>query len=482
MAARSFGYAFLSQTNHLPHHRCVPFYERPWIVWSVGLVNSVGRGNRPIAVFRETVVTRIAVAGFQHETNTFGATLASFTEFEIADAWPPMLLGDDVLAGTAGINLPMAGFAAAATGAGHDLVPVVWCSAEPSSYVTDDAFERISGIIIDGIRDAGEIDGVYLDLHGAMVTQSCEDGEGELLARIRAAVGPDLPVVASLDLHANVTEAMVMNASALTIFRTYPHIDMDETGARALPVLEHLIAGRPLFKAWRQANFLVPLQAQYTKAEPCRELYARLSGTDCADCLTADIAMGFPAADIRDAGVACIAYAADAAAAEATVDRLSNAIDAAEGTFDTTMLPADEAVAEAMAEDTGPVIIADAQDNPGAGATSDSTGLLSALVEAGARGAVVGLLDDPTSATAAHEAGVGAEIDLALGGKSGLPGQISYDARFRVEALGDGRFAFTGEMYRGAQAELGPVALLRVVADGSDSETDIRVVVGSTPT
>jgi len=423
---------------------------------------------------------RIAVAGFQHETNTFGATRASFADFEIADAWPPLLKGEDVIAGTAGINLPIAGFVEAAQAAGDiDIVPILWCSAEPCSYVTDDAFERISGMILDGVRKAGEIDGIYLDLHGAMVTESHEDGEGELLARIRAVVGDDLPVVVSLDLHANVTDEIVRHASALTIYRTYPHLDMAETGARALDPLRHLLAGRPLFKAWRQAPFLVPLQAQYTNAAPCKDLYARLGGPDCEGCLSADIAMGFPAADIRDAGVVWVVYAEDEASAEAAVERLAAAMAAAEGTFDTTMLPAAEAVAEAMAEASGPVVIADAQDNPGAGATSDTVGLLAALVEAGAQGAVVGLLDDAASAKAATEAGIGAEIDLALGGKSGLPGQAPYKARFRVEALGDGHFPFTGEMYRGAVAELGPTALLRVVDDTAPSDMDVRVVVGT---
>ena len=132
----------------------------------------------------ETMI-RIAVAGFQHETNTFGATKAGFAEFEEADSWPGMLQGDTVISGTAGINLPMAGFVEAAMADPDvELLPIVWCSAEPSSYVTDGAFERISTLILDGLRQAGELDAVYLDLHGAMVTETHEDGEGELLSRV----------------------------------------------------------------------------------------------------------------------------------------------------------------------------------------------------------------------------------------------------------------------------------------------------------
>ena len=421
---------------------------------------------------------RVAVAGFQHETNTFGATLAAFDDFEIADAWPPMLRGADVLSGTRGINLPIAGFIEAAEAAGNiDIVPVLWCSAEPSSFVTDDAFDRIAAMIIAGIREAGDLDGIYLDLHGAMVTQSHEDGEGELLARLRAVLGDDLPIVVSLDLHANVTGTMVRHASAITIFRTYPHIDMDETGARAFEPLCHLMDGRPLFKAFRQARFLVPLQAQYTGAEPCRSLYAAASEVTGDGVMSGDIAMGFPAADIHDAGPSLVVYGPDATAVDAAADRLFETFNAAESYFDVHMLSAGDAVTRAMAlQPSGaPVILADAQDNPGAGAPSDTTGLLAALVSAGAEAAVVGLLNDPDVAAAAHAAGVGARIVASLGGKSGFDDQPSFDSQFTVEALGDGQFEFTGEMYRGSVAELGPVALLRV----EDPNADVRVIVGS---
>ena len=153
---------------------------------------------------------RIAVAGFQHETNTFGATLAKFADFEQPDSWPGLLRSDEIEQTMAGMNIPLPGFLAAAESSGQDeILPILWCSAEPSSYVTSDAFERISAMILQGISQAGAIDAIYLDLHGAMVTEAHEDGEGELLRRIRAVVGPDLPIAVSLDFHANVSQAMV---------------------------------------------------------------------------------------------------------------------------------------------------------------------------------------------------------------------------------------------------------------------------------
>ena len=422
-------------------------------------------------------MTRIAIAGFQHETNTFGATRAEFRDFEQADSWPGLLQGASVISGTAGINLPIAGFVErATTGPPVDLIPILWCSAEPSAHVTNDAFERISTMLLDGIRDAGAIDGIYLDLHGAMVTESCEDGEGELLERIRDLVGHAVPIAVSLDLHANVTRRMVDHASAITIFRTYPHLDMAETGARAWTVLEHLLGGASLCKAFRQVPFLVPLQTQYTGASPGRELYATIERVGHTPGLHAELAMGFPAADIHDAGPSILTYAYTRERADAVADRLLRDFIAAEPSFDCTLLPPQEAVTRAMAAETDkPVVIADVQDNPGAGATSDTTGLLRAMVAGGARRAVLALLNDPEVAAHAHERGIGVSFSAALGGKSGVPGDEPFHGRFRVEALSDGRFPFTGEMYGGGVADLGPAAVLRVLDVGSD----VRVVVGS---
>ena len=422
-------------------------------------------------------MTRILIAGFQHETNTFGATKARYADFEEADAWPGLLRGEKVVSGTAGINLPMAGFVAAArSDPAMELVPIVWCSAEPSSYVTDDAFERIAAMILDGIRGAGAIDGIYLDLHGAMVSESFQDGEGELLARIRSLVGGGLPIAASLDLHANVTERMVRHATSLTIFRTYPHIDMAETGGRAFTMLRHHLAGVPVFKAFRQAPFLIPLSAQYTGATPCRELYGMLPPAVSPDGRAADIAMGFPPADIFDAGPSVVSYATTQDDADREAERHMAAIEAAEPAFDSGLISPAEAVRTAMSSTSPkPVIIADVQDNPGAGATSDSTGLLAALVEGGAQAAVLALLNDPEVAARAHDAGIGGVLDAALGGKSGLPGQAPFEGRFRVEASSDGRFPFTGAMYAGNVAALGPTTVLRAL----DGQADVRVVVGS---
>src|ERR1700687_3767197 len=154
-------------------------------------------------------MTRIAVGGFLHETNTFAPTKAVYDAFVRGGGGTPMWHGEKLIEKMRDINVGMAGFVPAAEAEGWELVPTIWCAASPSAHVTEDAYERVAKAIVDGIKAAGSIDGVYLDLHGAMVAEHLDDGEGELLARLRNVVGPHVPVVASLDLHANVTRAMI---------------------------------------------------------------------------------------------------------------------------------------------------------------------------------------------------------------------------------------------------------------------------------
>lgn len=420
-------------------------------------------------------MARIAIGGFQHETNTFASTHAGFEEFLKHDAWPGLVRGPELFDAVAGINLPIWGFIQAAREDGHELVPLCWSSAEPSSYVTEDAFERITGMMVEDLRTHGPFDAVYLDLHGAMAVEHVQDGEGETLARVRRAVGPGVPVVNSLDLHANITEQMVAVSDVMSIYRTYPHIDMEQTGARVYGLMRRVLSGERFHKAFRKAPFLVPLSAQWTEAEPNRGLYDMVTGLELDGTACVDLALAFPPADIHECGPAAVAYDPDPVVARRAADAVMDAFIAAEGRFDNALTREDEAVRLAMAAPHGPVVLADAQDNPGAGGTSDTVGVLEALVRNHARKAALALLWDPDVAREAHALGVGATFEAPLGGKSGRPGQRPMRARFRVETLGDGVFKCTGEMYRGVTTNLGPMAVLSV----EEADCDVKVVVSS---
>jgi microcystin degradation protein MlrC len=341
--------------------------------------------------------------------------------------------------------------------------------------VTEDAFERIVKVMIDGIRNAGKIDAVYLDLHGAMVTEHLDDGEGEVLRRVREVIGKDLPLVVSLDLHANVTAAMVEHADALIAYRTYPHIDMADTGRAAARHLTLLLrTGQRFAKAFRQLPFLIPLSWQCTNDEPTKGIYQKLAALESDAIPTLSFAPGFPAADFPDCGPSVFAYGKTQADADRAADNITAIIAGHEDDFDGRIYTPDEGVRYAMelaACARKPIVIADTQDNPGAGGDSDTTGMLRALVRNKATKAAIGVIYDPASAKSAHAAGVGATVTLALGGKSGIPGDAPYQETFIVEKLSDGQFVAPGPYYGGRDMDMGPSACLRI--------GDVRVVVAS---
>ncbi len=409
---------------------------------------------------------RIIVGGFQHETNTFAPSKADLRDFERGGGWPALVSGDAMLSALKDTNIPAAGFIAAAQEKGHEIVPTTWCAASPSAHVTQAAYETIAARLIEQIRAALPADAVFLDLHGAMVAEHLEDGEGELLARVRAVIGDALPLVVSLDLHANVSARMLELADLLVAFRTYPHIDRARTGVRAFDYLQQRFDGLARQPACsRRQPFLIPLCWQSTFLEPAQSLYGLLEREEAQPGMTSlSWCMGFPAADIADCGGVLWGYGEPDAVRRA-VDRLMQAILAAEPKFAGTLYDPDGAVRQAHALSDpaqGPVVIADAQDNPGAGSDSDTTGMLRALVAADAQDAAIGLIVDPQAAALAHQAGAGARLRLALGGKSGVPSDAPLDADYVVETLSDGRFQAKGPFYKGVHMALGPSACLRL--------------------
>ena len=408
---------------------------------------------------------RIAVGGFQHETNTFAPSKAELGDFTKAGVWPGLTRGEKLLPAIEGINIPIAGFCAKAKELDFDLVPLSWAQATPSAHVTEEAFETIVGQILEDLRAASGLDGVYLDLHGAMVAEHFQDGEGEILRRVREVVG-GIPVVASLDLHANVTPEMFELADALIAFRTYPHVDMAATGARAAHHLNHLLReGQVVGRANRKLPFLIPLTGGCTLVEPCKSLYAKLGQMEQHGAVSASFNAGFAPADIWHCGPSIQVYANTQAEADSLADEYMEAIVAREAEFSAGIYSARDGIAYAI-EQAGqgrrPIVIADTQDNPGAGGNGDTVGLLEELVAQDAPDAVFGLLYDPRSAAEAQQAGEGATIDFALGSISGLPSHKPFEGRFEIVALGDGRLTGTGPFYKGARMQLGPTARLRL--------------------
>ncbi|QCO96789.1 M81 family metallopeptidase [Arthrobacter sp. 24S4-2] len=403
---------------------------------------------------------KILVAGLLHETNTFAPTPARYENFVNGEGFPSMRRGAHLFE-LATVNIPIGGFLQAMEGSGHELVPVIWAAASPSGPVESEAFERIVGEITAACATEHP-DAVYLDLHGAMVTEEYEDGDGEITRRVRSIVGPNVPIVISLDLHANLSDEMFEMADAMVAYRTYPHVDMAETGRRAAEMLTTLFNGDKLHCQWRRIPFLIPINTGCTLLDPARELYQSLDEPRAAAAVLS-IAAGFPAADIQCCSPVVFGYGEDADHLLQLVEELEAAVNRAEPDFFQTLLTPEEAVAQAVALADGknrPVVIADTQDNPGAGGNATTTGMLRALLDADARKSVLASIFDAGIAAAAHEAGEGNGITATFPGSTSH-GDSPLTGDFEVVTLSDGHIRFGGPMMNGNELELGPTAVLR---------------------
>lgn len=406
----------------------------------------------------------ILIAGFQHETNTFAPTPATYESFVRGEDFPAMVRGEQIF-DLLNVNLPISGFIHAIRQAGHTVTPVIWAGAGASAHVTRDAYERIAGEILQAVETA-QYDAIYLDLHGAMVTEHLDDGEGELLTRIRTITGPDVNIVVSLDLHANVTQTMLSLADALVAYRTYPHVDMAATGRRAAALMLAQHESRsPLSLVAKRLPFLIPVNSMSTMLQPAQGIYDLLELLERDGMLSLSFTPGFPAADFAECGPVIWGYGSDQQQVEAAVAKLYEFATEPEDQWAVQFTEPDAAIQHAVQvaqHAQRPVIIADTQDNPGVGGDSNTTGLLRALVNAKVRDAAIGLICDAAAAAAAHQAGVGASVDIALGGCPKVPGDAPFEGRFRVVALSDGKFVYGGPMMHGKAADLGLMACLEI--------------------
>jgi microcystin degradation protein MlrC len=409
---------------------------------------------------------RIALGGFLHESHSFAPRPTTYQDFQNPGGWLGLIEGAPLLAAIRGTSVPSAGALPIAEKAGAEIVPLAWCFANPAGPVQDEAFERISALICAGLSralDQAPLDGVYLDLHGAGVSDSFPDMEGELLRRVRAIIGTT-PLTISVDPHCNLTRAMVERCDAIAPFRTYPHVDMPDAGGRAMALLlERIRRGKPWARAFQQIDFWFPITSQCTMMAPMAPVF-ETRGKVADETKVAELAFcfGFPYADFADCGAAIAAYADTEADANKAVAALAADINARETTFALDVVPAKVAVGEAIRLSNAakrPVVIADTQDNPGGGGHGDTTGILAELISQGARGAVLALINDAESAAAFHKAGVGASLKIALGGKSdGVPLTVTA----KVLKLTDGNFICTGPMAKGNPANHGATALIEV--------------------
>jgi len=421
-------------------------------------------------------MARIGLAGFMHETNTFSPIPTTFESFaEESEPLSGILFKTDMLKFVdKPYNNAVCGFYQKAVALGHEVVPLVKIGeAEPSGTLPHDLFNHLLGLIIEEIALQGPFDGIFLDLHGAMVYGDFQDGETEILRQVRQLVG-DIPIVNSLDMHGNVSPECFELASAMNGYRTYPHTDIYETGVRCAELMDVLLNWKPVYKSFRMLPFLMPSSRQSTNTEPCKSIFKEINVLESDPQVhSATIVTGFLPSDLPHTGPSICVYASTQAKADEGADRLYDVICEREAEFDVNLPNAADAVTQGIAlaaQSERPVILADVQDNPGGGSSSDTTWVLKELVRQKAEKVAVALMYDPEAALAAHRGGEGSTITIGLGGKY-IAGDTPLYATYRVEKLFDGEFTAVSPMSKGMTVSLGKMAQLRI--------DDVRVVVSS---
>ena len=414
---------------------------------------------------------RLLIAMMKHETNTFSPVPTPLQRFGHG---PGPLYGDAAIAAYRGTGSGLGAYLDLAVREGAEVVLPIAAGAPPSRPVDDAAYEDIAGVICDAVAKGG-CDGIMLDLHGAMVTESLEDGEGELLRRIRA-IDPTTPIAVAYDMHANLYAAMIDNATIVAGYRTYPHIDIYDTARRAGEILIAAMRGavRPVM-AWGNVPMLPHVMRQGSDDHPNKGLQARVAAMSAPGspdgALAASLFTGFPHADIANAGLsAVVATDGDPALAERLRDELLNEAWADREAFVYRLEPLETSLARAAslgssaAGGDGPIVLLDHYDNCASGGTMDTTAVLAAVMRAGLDNVAAFAIYDPAAVQQAIGAGIGAEIALSVGGKIAMPA-IPGESRpltltGTVKTISNGRFRNKGPMGRGVLTDMGPSVVI----------------------
>jgi microcystin degradation protein MlrC len=405
---------------------------------------------------------KVLSAEIAHETNTFNinpTTIQSFQDRYLLD-------GNQALLARGEKNTELAGLLDAGRDYDWHIKHVISAAAGPGGVVTREAFEAITAPLI--AASEGAWDGIFLMLHGAMVTDFCEDGEGEILRRLRAVIGPDVPVCITLDPHANVTTAMCDLAQILISFTTYPHVDFRATGRRAAELLQRTMSGNIKPKTLRvHRPMLEEANGGRTDLGPMIERHAMARAYEMRKGIYAiSINGAFPCADIAEVGpTVLITCEGDNVAHRSIAERLADDIWNRRNEVLNTYLTSSEAASAAVKwnEGAGPLIIADYADNPGSGAYGDATDLLAALLEAGIENACFGPLVDPRAAAFLNNQTIGSEVTLDIGGATAPEfGGGPLGVTGIVKWIGDGRVVGSGPILGGLERSFGPTAVLEV--------------------
>jgi microcystin degradation protein MlrC len=404
---------------------------------------------------------RIALGNIVQESNSFAPVPGSWDHFPAGH----LLRGDDIIAQRAGTRTEVGGAIDVATAQNITLVPLVSATTSASAGpMLDTVFTALRDELVDGLRAAGPFDGVLLVLHGAMSSESFEDATGEILRAVRAVVGPEMPLVSTLDLHANVTQQMAEQAGALVGYHTAPHIDLYETGQRAMRLLSGMVRGmaRPAV-ALRRLPMIVPAENGRTTEGPYAEVMDRaielMRRPDVLDISAFSVQ---PWLDVTDVACTVVVNADTIELADKLADELADMFWEGRQRFEVTLAPAAATIGRALAGDRGPFVLADSADAPSSGAPGDSTAVLELLIAARPEYLCLHNIVDPVAVAAMFDAGAGAELTLTIGAGTGVPFYQPIEVTGRVRLLSDGNFVNKGLGFQGVVFRRGRTAVFDI--------------------
>ncbi len=404
---------------------------------------------------------KFVIAQMKHETNTFSPVPTPIGRFARARALP--LEGAEALAACTGTGSAIGAFVEIAEQAGAEIATPIAADAWPSGPVEDGAFEYIASRICEAVERG--CDAVLLDLHGAMVTESREDGEGELLTRLRK-IAPEVPIGVALDMHTNLYPAMARCATVIAGYQTYPHVDVYETGLRAgRPILAMLEGRATPTLAWGQRPMLPHVMRQSSLDSPNREIQARAVQMEREGALAATVFVGFPHADIVNAGLSAVVVTdGKAELARQWCDELLDMAWRQRQAFVYRVEPLAQSLARAQALGDGPVALLDHYDNAASGGTMDTMAVLEGILAAQLDDVAAFAIYDPGAVEKMQQAGIGATVTLELGGKLDMPSIGLKGSPLmvtgKVRKITDGLFRNRGPMSTGVLMDMGASAVL----------------------
>jgi len=404
---------------------------------------------------------RLLIAQMKHETNTFSPVPTPLARFSRGGARP--YEGDEIRAAFKGTGTAIGAYLELAERAGATMILPVAGNAAPSGPVERAAFEYMAGRIVEAAAQG--CDAILLDLHGAMVPEGFDDGEGELLARIRKAA-PQVPVGVALDMHTNLFPTMAENATVIAGYQTYPHVDMYDTGMRAgRPILAMLEGKAQPAMAFGHRPMLPHVMRQSSLDSPNLEIQGRAKQMEKAGTLAASFFVGFPHADIPYAGSSAVVVTdGDRARARRECDELLDMAWTERAKFVYRVEPLEASLKRASEIAARPVMLLDHYDNCASGGTMDTMTVLGAILDARLEDVAAFAIFDPGAVKKMQEAGTGANVTLSLGGKLDMPalGLIGKprEVSGKVKRLADGDYRNEGPMARGEAVSMGPSAVL----------------------